>query len=90
MAIAHLHASRGDLRRAVRAVALLAAAMAAPAGLVFAYFAARGGAGALIYWMGGQNLWYAGNPISPREALERWLSYCVRSPSLTGYPGDFS
>ncbi len=81
VAIAHLHASRGELRRAVRAVALLAAAMAAPAGLVFAYFAARGGAEALIYWMGGQNLWYAGNPISPREALERWLSYFVPSAS---------
>ena len=77
VAIAHLHVSRGDARRAVRALALLAAAAAAPAGLVLAYFTARGGAEALIYWMGGQNLWYAGNPISPSEALERWLSYFV-------------
>ena len=77
VAIAHRHASRGHTGLAVRALALLAAAVAAPAALVLAYFTARGGAGALLYWMGGQNLWYFANPISPREALERWLSYFV-------------
>ncbi len=77
VAIAHLHASRGEARRAVRPLALLAAAAVAPAGLVLAYFTVRGGAEALIYWMGPQNVWYAGNPISPSEALERWLSYFV-------------
>ena len=76
-AIAHLHASRGEARQAVGPLALLAAAVAAPAGLVLVYFTGRGGAEALIYWMGPQNVWYVGNPISAREAVERWLSYFV-------------
>ena len=68
VAIADRHALRGEVRRAVRPLALLAAAAVAPAGLV-RHFTVRGGAGALIYWMGPQNVC---TPAIRSARAKRW------------------
>jgi hypothetical protein len=76
-AVAWLDARRaaGRAWRGTGDVAAMVAGSLVPLAVVYAWFAARGGAAALVYWTVLNNLSYAENPILPREALERFAAY---------------
>ena len=69
--LAWSEAARGKWLEGVKVVALLGGGASAPVLLALAYFGARGGLGAFVYWVGVQSLWYTENPITPREAATR-------------------
>jgi len=48
-----------------------------PLAAVYAWFAARGAAGDLVFWTWTHDVRYARNPIPPGEALERATSYLL-------------
>lgn len=52
-------------------LAALAAGLAIPLGLTWAWFAARGGAEGLVYWMVDNNVAYLTSPMPRREVLGR-------------------
>jgi 4-amino-4-deoxy-L-arabinose transferase-like glycosyltransferase len=70
----------GDRRAAPGRLArllALAAGFALPLAAAYAWFAARGAAGDLVFWTWTHNLRYARNPIPAREAVERAASYLL-------------
>jgi hypothetical protein len=67
-----LEMARADpRRRGAPAIAASLAGFAVPLAAAYAYFAARGGAAAFVYWNLTHNLGYAANPIRPDRALVR-------------------
>jgi hypothetical protein len=58
-------------RRPARAIGELLVGAAIPLVATLGYFAARGGAGALIHWLVGESVGYVANPIGAREAVGR-------------------
>jgi hypothetical protein len=61
----------------VRSAAVMMAGAFVPVLGALAYFRARDGLGAFVYWMGVNNLSYAENPITFREGAARFASYLV-------------
>jgi hypothetical protein len=76
-AVAWLDARRaaGRAGRGVAVASALVVGSLVPAAVVYAWFAARGGAAALVYWTVLNNFSYVENPITAREALERLAAY---------------
>jgi hypothetical protein len=81
LALAAWTSGEGDPRTATprRAFRLLAlgGGVVLPLVAAYAWFAARGPAGDLIFWTWTHNLLYVRNPIPPGEALERAASYLL-------------
>jgi 4-amino-4-deoxy-L-arabinose transferase-like glycosyltransferase len=68
------HWRRGDTAGGARQAGLLGLGCAVPLLATWAWFRARGGDAALLYWTLGNNLQYSANPIAWSEAGERALA----------------
>ena len=69
--LAWREAGCGKRLEGLKLVALLGAGASVPVLAAVAYFGARGGLSAFVYWVGLQSLWYADNPITAAEAATR-------------------
>jgi hypothetical protein len=70
-------------RQGLADMAALALGAAIPVLAAYAWFTAHHGAGALLYWVVWHNVWYAENPILPREAVRRFAVYFVPFLAVT-------